>query len=342
MDTFATLPATEREVYCQQAAANLGLPPQVIEKDFWVCWTLKRLFALKSVGDDLLFKGGTSLSKAHGIIRRFSEDIDLSIHRGSLGFEGENDPAHLKGKPFKKTNAALSAAARAKIFGEIQPEMEGVIRDLLGVEGWRLEQDESDPEGQSLAFFYPVTGLTPDPAAYLRPAVKIEFGARADHEPSERKPVRPYLVEAIPDALDESTTEVKVISAVRTFWEKATILHQMAHLAPEKNFPARYSRHYCDLAAMIEHGTGAPAARDKGLLADVVAHKIAFYAAKWASYETAASGTLRLVPPVERHGEIARDLESMREMFFDTPPKIEAVIATLAGWEADFNQNPEI
>jgi hypothetical protein len=338
MDIFATLPADEREVYFQQAAADLGMPAHVVEKDFWVCWTLRRLFALDCVGDDLLFKGGTSLSKAYGLIRRFSEDIDISIHRASLGFGGETDPATLRGKPFKRTNQALGEAAQKKIFGEIQPELEGALRHHLGGERWRLESDASDPEGQSLAFVYPATALTPEAAAYLRPAVKIEFGARADHEPAERKPVRPYLADALPDALDDPDTEVKVISAVRTFWEKATILHQMAHLSAEKKFPVRYSRHYCDLAAMIDGGIGERAAADENLLAKVVAHKVEFYAAKWASYETAVGGTLRLLPPENRFREIGRDLDSMREMFFDTPPTIEAVIETLRTWETEFNQ----
>lgn len=227
MDTFARLPPPERQIYFQQAAAEIGLPPHLVEKDFWICWTLKRLFALKSVRDDLLFKGGTSLSKVYGLIHRFSEDIDLSIHRASLGFEGESDPAKLTGKPFKRADALLGEAARKKVFEVIQPELEAAIRKQLGGEGWQLQPDASDPEDQSLAFFYPATGLTPTPSAYLGPAVKIEFGARADHEPKERKPVRPYLAEAIPDALDEPQTEVKVIGALRTFWEKATILHQM-------------------------------------------------------------------------------------------------------------------
>lgn len=341
MDKFANLPADERETYFQEAAARLGLPPHVVEKDFWVCWTLKRLFALKSVEGDLLFKGGTSLSKVYGLIRRFSEDIDLSIHRASLGFDGEGDPANLKGKPFKRTNEALSDAAHQKIFGEIQPELETAIRDQLGVGVWRLAVDLSDPEGQSLAFFYPATHLTPSLSAYLPPAVKIEFGARADHEPSEKKSLRPYLVEAIPGALEEPETEVKVISALRTFWEKATILHQMAHLAPEKSFPTRYSRHYCDLAAMIEHGVGDAAAENENLLALVVAHKIAFYQAKWASYETAVRGSLCLLPPESRFPELARDLELMREMFFDEPPGIDNLIDTLKNWEVRFNNPPE-
>lgn len=338
MDTFAFLPASERVAYFQQAAANLGMPPHVVEKDFWVCWMLKRLFALESVSNSLLFKGGTSLSKAYGLIRRFSEDIDLSIHRASLGFSGESDPAHLKGKPFKRKNQALGESAHAKIHQEILPELQNAISDLLGSEGWRLENDATDPEGQSLSFVYPTTTLTLDASAYLRPAVKIEFGARADHEPAELKLVRPYLADGIPDALDEPDTEVKVISAARTFWEKATILHQMAHLTPEKSFPVRYSRHYCDLAAMIDAGTGDEAGRDEALLATVVEHKIAFYSAKWASYETAKRGSLRLLPPENRFGEIATDLESMSEMFLDAPPSAETVIATLRDWEMKFNQ----
>ncbi|MFV2070822.1 MAG: hypothetical protein ACC645_27965, partial [Pirellulales bacterium] len=82
---------------------------------------------------------------------------------------------------------------------------------------------------------------------------------------------------------------------------------------------------------------GAQARGEEELLAKVVAHKIAFYRSAWASYETAVRGTLKVVPPEERHAEIGRDLDSMREMFFDTPPTLEAVMATLSAWEAEFN-----
>lgn len=58
-----------------------GVASIIIEKDFWVCWTLKRLFELqKGDAPTLVFKGGTSLSKAYGAIRRFSEDIDVALH----------------------------------------------------------------------------------------------------------------------------------------------------------------------------------------------------------------------------------------------------------------------
>ncbi len=68
------------------AAANrLGAPVGNIEKDFWVCWTLDALYhRLPKAGPRLLFKGGTSLSKAYGLIQRFSEDIDVTVFRDDL------------------------------------------------------------------------------------------------------------------------------------------------------------------------------------------------------------------------------------------------------------------
>lgn len=48
----------------------------MVEKDFWVSWTLSVLFAHPEFGPQLVFKGGTSLSKVFGVIERFSEDID--------------------------------------------------------------------------------------------------------------------------------------------------------------------------------------------------------------------------------------------------------------------------
>lgn len=274
MDTFARLPSADRQAYFGEAAARMGLPPHVIEKDFWVCWTLKRLFSLECLKENLLFKGGTSLSKAYRLIRRFSEDIE----------------------------------------------------------------DKSDPDLQSLAFVYPRTGLTLAATAYIAPSVKIEFGARSDHWPAEIKKVQSYMAEAIPDAVQESNVEVKVMDVRRTFWEKATILHQLAHLPADKPFPARYSRHYCDAAEMITLKVGEEAANNEQLLKAVVGHKQTFYRSAWANYSSATRGTLRLLPPKERVGDLSKDLASMREMFFDRPPELKQVLQTLDDWLSTFNR----
>jgi hypothetical protein len=81
MDDFIRQSSDERRVFFEQTAARMRLSPQIIEKDFWVCWTLKELFRLPEVGSTLIFKGGTSLSKVYRMIERFSEDIDVSLDR---------------------------------------------------------------------------------------------------------------------------------------------------------------------------------------------------------------------------------------------------------------------
>jgi hypothetical protein len=85
MDNFAKLVAAERTPFFEETASRRSSTTTAVEKDFWVCWTLKHLFALKHV-PELRFKGGTSLSKVFRLIDRFSEDIDISVDRAALGF----------------------------------------------------------------------------------------------------------------------------------------------------------------------------------------------------------------------------------------------------------------
>lgn len=87
-ETFLHLdPHDRREVYAA-AAAQLSYPDFVLEKDTWICWALDALFS--AGGYEMAFKGGTSLSKVFDAIRRFSEDIDLTVMVPSARFgEGE-------------------------------------------------------------------------------------------------------------------------------------------------------------------------------------------------------------------------------------------------------------
>ena len=82
---IAASEAERRDLFLS-AANRLGTAIQNVEKDFWVCWTLDALFnGLSKEGPRLLFKGGTSLSKAFGLISRFSEDIDITVFRQDIG-----------------------------------------------------------------------------------------------------------------------------------------------------------------------------------------------------------------------------------------------------------------
>ncbi len=92
MNEVLQLGPRQRSELFSETARQTGIDSIVVEKDFWVCWTLQELFRLPQIGEHLVFKGGTSLSKVFKVIQRFSEDIDVSIDRAFLGFGGPNEP----------------------------------------------------------------------------------------------------------------------------------------------------------------------------------------------------------------------------------------------------------
>src|SRR5579871_2638880 len=145
MDTIATASALDRRDLFQETANWRGLSPLVIEKDFWVCWTLKQMFALPSLGPNLIFKGGTSLSKVFRLIERFSEDIDLSLRRDYLGFSGENDPEQAASKNQQRNRVlALREKCRLVVQNEVKEALTAAFQQVLGTEAWSLESDPDD------------------------------------------------------------------------------------------------------------------------------------------------------------------------------------------------------
>src|SRR5713101_7192417 len=137
MDNFAKLKAAERKPFFEEAASRRNSTTTAVEKDFWVCWTLKHLFALKHV-PELRFKGGTSLSKVFRLIDRFSEDIDISIDRAALGFTGERDMSNpgLSATKRKSLDEELRAAITAEVSSRILPKLGERFEGVLGKSGW--------------------------------------------------------------------------------------------------------------------------------------------------------------------------------------------------------------
>lgn len=100
-DAFLHLPAEDRREALVVAADRSGRPVHLLEKDVWVVWALAALYG-SPLGEHLVFKGGTSLSKAYGVIRRFSEDVDLTYDIRTLapdmvdGARSTGEPASLR------------------------------------------------------------------------------------------------------------------------------------------------------------------------------------------------------------------------------------------------------
>ena len=156
-------------------AARLGTAVQLVEKDYWVCWTLDALFnGLSDGGPRLLFKGGTSLSKSFGLISRFSEDIDVTVFRDDLGVGASVE--ELEAMTRKKRGArldAIKAACQAYIAGEMRAGLADIIGSLVRNAGltdsrFRVELDPDDPDGQSLLLWYLTVVARPED--YVRSA----------------------------------------------------------------------------------------------------------------------------------------------------------------------------
>jgi hypothetical protein len=145
------------------------------------------------------------------------------------------------------------------------------------------------------------------------------------------------VAEQFPQGFREPSCAVKVLSAERTFWEKATILHAEFHRPPGKAMPERFSRHYCDFYDLIRKGVAVEAAQQLELLERVAKHKSLFFRSSWAKYEEATKGTLHVCPPTQRIAALREDYDKMRQMFFGAPPEFEAMLAALQEWEKKFN-----
>ena len=327
-DRYLSLAPRERLELLDAASRQSGLAQAILEKDYWVCKTLDVLFALPELGSHLVFKGGTSLSKVYGLIDRFSEDVDISFHREFLGFGEELDPEAAAGKEQSRRIEALQQACRDCIRENLLPRLREAIAALLGgTEDWSLEVDPLD--AQTLLFHFPQAG---GPGlAYIVPSVRIELGARSDHWPSEEREIRSYLGEPFGPTIGKAT--VRSLAAERTFWEKATLLHAEVHRPKDKLMPARYARHYHDMARLAESPVAARALADVALRERVVAHKAVYFRSGWARYDLARPASFRLIPPDSRIAALKSDHQAMIPMFFNPPPPIDEVLDTIADLE---------
>ncbi len=342
MDGVAQLSPEERGDLFQETAARRGIRAAIIEKDFWVCWTLNQLFQLDGL-PRLLFKGGTSLSKAFRLIDRFSEDVDVVLNRHDIGFDGELDPAYpeLSNTRRKKLVKKLRRKANVLIEEMVKPRLEAAFEGVVGQASengvsWSLETEWGTDRTPSLRFLYPTTNVTSSGPEYIQPSVLLELGARGDHWPNTTSVLSPYAAEEFPDIFDKPSCEIVTLEASRTFWEKATLLHGEYNLNDSASC-ARKSRHYYDVVMIARSEIGKTALTDLELLSEVALHKQIFFRSPKAKYNEAQPPTLRLVPSDDLAGALKKDYQDMRDMFFTAPPSFANLMEELRGLEDRIN-----
>jgi hypothetical protein len=160
------------------------------------------------------------------------------------------------------------------------------------------------------------------------------MGARSDDCPAAEREIVSYAAEVFPEAFTIArSSRIHTLEAIRTFWEKATLLHAGYHRPLESRSPSRLSRHYYDLFMLSQTDIGNDALTRLDLLERVVKHKRLFFASAWASYETAMPGGFHLLPADHRIDDLRSDYKEMKAMIFGAHPEWDEIVEGLIGLE---------
>ncbi|WP_066779183.1 nucleotidyl transferase AbiEii/AbiGii toxin family protein [Sphingomonas sp. CCH5-D11] len=332
-EAFLQLSDGERRDALGVAADRSGRPAHLLEKDVWVVWALSTLYAAP-LGEHLVFKGGTSLSKAYQVIRRFSEDVDLTYDIRAIAPDlvGENG----EGLPTTRSEEKRwSSEVRRRLPAWVAETVQPLIGNALAAEGLvaavRVEQER-------LFIDYEATAAG---SGYVAPSVMLEFGARSTGEPAS---LRDVVCDAagLVEGLVFPAARPRVMHAERTFWEKATAIHVFC--LQERLRGDRFARHWHDVARLDEAGFAEAAFADRELANAVARHKSMFFAEKAADrtpidYAAAVNGGLHLVPAGDGAKALEEDYTHMVEdgLLLDDAEPFDALMARCADIAARAN-----
>jgi len=336
-DAFLHLPVADRREALSFAADQSGRPAHLLEKDVWVVWALATLYA-SSLGEHLVFKGGTSLSKAYGVIRRFSEDVDLTYDIRAIA----PDLVHGNGEALPKTRSEekrWSSEVRKRLPDWVAGSALPVIADALAAEALAAA---IRTDGEKLFIDYEATTAG---SGYVAPSVMLEFGARSTGEPASLRDIA-CDASGLIEGVTFPTARPRVMHAERTFWEKATAIHVFC--LQERLRGDRFARHWHDVARLDDAGLADAALADRELANAVARHKGMFFAEKAADrsaidYGAAIDGGLQLVPAGDALKALEEDYGRMVEdgLLLEDAEPFEVLMVRCADIERRANDAPK-
>lgn len=330
-NNYFELTTAQQRTILEQTAIKQGLPKQAIEKDLWVSAILQILFSLPCA-KNLVFKGGTSLSKVWKLISRFSEDIDLAIDRAVFELEGD-----LTKKQVKKLRKASSLFVRDTLYHQLVEAINQTsLNDLCQIEPEPDgEGDATYPEPRSLFIRY--QSAFDDKLDYIPPVVKVEAGARSLLEPYAETAITSMVEEALP-SISTTISDVKVKTAIaeKTFLEKAFLLHELFSVN-SKVEARRRSRHIYDLHMMMQQGVVDNAVPNDELWQTIHHHRSTLTSMQGVDYTPDIRKRIQLVPPMECRDDWKRDYEIMTgAMIYGENPLFEVLMESMRNLEILF------
>lgn len=325
---FNTLPKNEKDYILQEISNQSKLAVFAVEKDWWVVQTLAVIFEME-VSEYLVFKGGTSLSKAWNLIDRFSEDVDLAIDRKFLGFEGELS---------KKQITALRKAANSYVSEKFYPELQAEFtkRGFENIKWEIIKTTESDQDPVIINLYYPNNIDIP---GYIQPRVQIEIGCRSLIEPFSKQSISSLIDIHYPNAeFSQKASTIATVNPERTFLEKIFLLHEEFSKPIEKIRVERLSRHLYDVYQLSKTKFAATALRDKELYETIVRHRYKFTRVAEVDYNLHQPQTINIIPPTGIIEAWKTDYKTMQEqMIYGDSPSFEVLITELLALKSKIN-----
>jgi hypothetical protein len=280
---------------------DLKMP--AVEKDWWITQTLAIIFSM-DCSKSLIFKGGTSLSKAWKIIERFSEDIDLALNREFLGFAGELSKTQI-GK--------LRYASYNFLTEKFTPELQQRFNEL-GFADVLVKYREAvnhDQDPLVIEIYYPK--LT-EKDIYLRPGVLVEIGSRSLKEPVSLCKFKTLVAENYGDkSFADNEIAIPTVNVERTFLEKVFLLHEEYQRPAEKRRVERLSRHLYDIEKISRTLYFEKALSDKDLYKTIVAHRDKFSHLGGVDYAKHRPQFINIIPPKNLLSLWEKDYAEMSE-----------------------------
>ena len=321
---FYKVDKKEKEAVFNAIAAQKGMKPFAVEKDWWVSRTLEIIFQM-NIAQHLVFKGGTSLSKAWKLINRFSEDIDLAIDKEFFGFTG--DLGKNQRDKLRKTAGIYTTGT---FFKELEVEFKK--RGYENLEFRVIDSRDSDQDPRVLEIYYP--NVINSSSEYVLPRVQIEVSCRSLREPFSVKKFGALVDEVYADKdFVEPLFEVPTVNPERTFLEKVFLLHEEFHRPEEKMRVDRLSRHLYDIYHLTNAGIAEKAINDKELYETIVAHRFKFSRVGNVDYNVHHPKTLNPIPIDAKIDEWKADYAKMKEdmIYEENKPSFEDLINNLEG-----------
>ena len=288
---FERLSSDDRRLALRTVAGRSGRQVHHLEKDIWVVHALRVLWE-SPVGRDLTFKGGTSLSKAYGVIHRFSEDLDVTYDIRAIAPDlvDEHGPEALP--PNRSQEKKWTRQIRQRLAEWVKTRAVPLLETELSQVNSSIRPGAKE-DGVSVRYEPLFEGYD-----FVKPEVTVEFGARSTGEPRAAHTVTCDAAPYLPDIAFPSARPL-VMAAERTFWEKATAVHVFCR--QQRIRGERLSRHWHDLVRLDDAGIAQRALVNRDLACAVARHKSMFFREKDAAgnridYVAAVSGDLQLVP----------------------------------------------